>query len=412
MIIACGQMEATTMDHAADAWMVVERLAAQAADAHADLFVLPELTYPAYYLESTERYMQSDIQRSAAVLERYSKLAARHAFWIVVGFVEEDQGRLYNSAAVFDRQGRTTGIARKNFLWDFDHLWFTPGDSLSVFDTEFGKMGVLICADARVPEISATLISDGARFIVQPTAWVNASKVRRTYRNIQPDFLIQARAVEFGVPFISCSKSGREGSTLEYVGQSQIVSAQAQVLAQAPLGGDHLIFAEIQPGPPHPLEFDEASRSRLLSTDPPCRPQQPAGKCTVRLREDIERIAATLEQAQTRPARLKVADLKSFAPSRCPALDGAAVLLIQGRILDDVLVRTRAAENRVFAIVASDAAHLVVDPDGNIAWRRSDWNDTLELDLSLANLKQFNPRTDMWTQRRVDCYRLDPPSPP
>jgi predicted amidohydrolase len=404
-------MEATTMDQAADAWMVVERLAAKAADAGADLFVLPELTYPAYYLESTERYMQSDIQRSPAVLERFSKLAAKHAFWIVVGFVEEDQGRLYNSAAVFDRQGRTTGIARKNFLWDFDHQWFTPGNSLSVFDTEFGKMGVLICADARVPEIPATLISDGARFIVQPTAWVNTSNVRRTYRNIQPDFLIRARATEFGVPFISCSKSGREAAALEYVGQSQIVSAQANVLAQAPLGGEHLIVAEVQPGPPHPLEFDEASRSRLLSTDPPYRPEQPAGKCTVRLREDIERIAAALEEARARPARLKVADLKSFALSRCPVLDGAAVLLIQGRILDDVLVRTRAAENRVFAIVASDAAHLVVDPDGTIAWRRTDWNDTLELDLGLANLKQFNPRTDMWTQRRVECYRLGAPSP-
>lgn len=394
------------MDQAGGVWVVVDRLAAEAAREGADLFVLPEATYPAYYLESADRYMRSDILRSADVLERFSKLAGKYGFWLVAGFVEEDHGRLYNSAAVFDRSGTHVGVARKNFLWDCDHQWFTPGESLSVFDWEFGKMGVLICADARVPEIPATLVNDGAQLIVEPTAWVNTTQVRRTYRNAQPDFLIRARAMELGVPLVCCGKAGREGTVLEYVGQSQVVAADGRVLAAAPLGGEHVIGADVPPGESHTIEIDSTSRQRLLSREPPYRPEQPGPTCTVRLRREADAIATGLEASGARVAQLAVRDLNGFAPARCLALDGIQVLVVRGRIVDDAIVRTRAAENRVFVIVATDTAHLVLDPDGNVVWRGVDWQDSLKLDLGQADVKQFNPSTDLWAQRRVECYRL------
>jgi predicted amidohydrolase len=407
MIAACGQVPATTMGQAAEVWPVVARLANEAAEGGVDLFVLPEAAYPAYYLESRERYLKADIERSAKVLERLGALAAKHAFWLVAGFVEEQGERLYNSAAVFDRSGKLVGIARKNFLWDCDHRWFTPGDELSVFETELGRMGVLICADARVPEIPATLVHDGAQFIVDPTAWVNTSRVRRTYRNAQPDFLIRARALEFGVPLVCAGKAGREGTVFEYVGQSQVVDAGGQVLAKAPLGGAHVVGAEITPADPKPLGLDAASRRRLLSEQPPYRPEKPTARpCRVRLRVDVDAIAAELEAGGVRLGRLAVRDLASFAPIRCLALDGAQVVVARGRIADDTVVRTRAVENRVFVVVASDGAQFAIDPDGAIVWRRVDWPDAIDLDIAQADVKQFNPGTDLWAQRRVQCYRL------
>ena len=99
-------------------------------------------------------------------------------------------------------------------------------------------------------------------------------------------------------------------------------------------------------------------------------------------------------------------ELDSFAPARCHALDGVQVLLVRGRVGNDVLVRARAAENRVFAIVAADTANLVIDPNGNIIWRQSEWPDAIELDLGQADVKQFTPKTDLWAGRRVGCYRL------
>ncbi len=438
MIASAGQMVATTIEEPAAAWLAVDRLAREAAETKADLLVLPEATYPAYWLDSAERYMRDDIERTGAVVEKFSKLAAKHAFWLVAGFVEERDGKLFNAAGVWDRDGNLVGTAYKNFLWDCDHRWFQPGPDIRCFDTEFGRMGVLICADARVPEIAATLANDGAQFIVQPTAWVNTSNIRRTYRNVQPDFLIAARAMEFGVPFVCASKSGREGDHLEYVGQSRIVDEAGLVLVSAALGGEELVTATIAPTDPKPIDIKPEHLARLRSNDPPFTPgaastardaasakgkassstrgASSASKTTgaakfgptikVKLKADADAIAAALTAAGARVATLSTADLNTFAAARCLALDGVQVIVAAGRIADDTLARARAAENRIFVIIAKDEGDRVIDPGGNVAWRRADWSDEIELDLAQADLKEFTPETNIWRGRRVDCYRL------
>ena len=403
MIVSCGQMQAMTLAESAGVWQVVERLASQAAQAGADMLVLPETTYPAYWLKSATRYMQADIERTPVVLNRFAKYAARHGFWLVVGFVEESGGRLYNSAAVFDRSGAVIGIARKSFLWDCDNRWFCPAEKLSVFDTEFGRMGVLICADARAPEIAATLAAQGAQFMILPTAWVNASKERRVYRNIHPDFLIRARAMEFGVPFACASKSGREGDFLEYVGQSRIVSAEGRVLAYAEAEGEHLITADVTPRDPTPPRMDPALFKRILSPEPPFRAAAPGGRCTINLRTDADSLFSNLQSA-ARVVMVAAAELATFPPLRGHALTGAQVIVAKGLVKDEGMARARAAENRLYVIVAADSAQLVVDPDGAIIWREGE--PELELDLARADIKQFTPATDLWEQRRVASYRL------
>lgn len=406
MIVACGQMEATTMEKARDVWPMADRLAAQAGRKGADLLVLPECTYPAYWLESAERYMRPDIERSAAVLARFSSCAADNRLWLVAGFVEEADGRLYNSAAVFDREGRQVGICRKNFMWDCDNYWFSPGAAMSVVDSEFGRMGVLICADARTPEITATLVTQGAEFIVEPTAWVNADRTGRQYLNVQADFMIRARAMEFGVPFACASKSGREEDKLHYVGQSQIVDAAGHTLAKAPIHGEQLILAEIAPAPGRAPLLEPELRQRLLGDRPAARPTTSVEKAALRLRADFDSIASNLKAAGVRVATFSAAQLAAFAPARVAALDGAQVLLYRGRIGDDALLRTRAAENRVFAVVAADAVQQVVAPDGAVVWRQSDGGESLELTPTLADDKRFTPDTDLWEQRRASCFRL------
>lgn len=406
MIVACGQMEATTMAESARVWPMIDRLASAAAAARADILVLPECTYPAYWLESAQRYMQPDIERSVRVIERFSSVARQHGLWLVVGFVEESGGKLYNSAVILDQDGRRVGICRKNFMWDCDNRWFSPGSSMSVFDSPFGRMGVLICADARTPEITASLVTQGAEFIIEPTAWVNASRQSDVYLNVQADFMIRARAMEFGVPFACASKSGREADRLHYVGQSQIVDANGRELARAPAEGEHLIVAEFTPGPGRVPALDEATRAKLLSEASPYRAGSKSGRQQVRLRADADSIAGSLEAAGTRVARFSATQLGAFAPPRCASLDGAQVLVFRGRVNDDALPRTRAAENRVYVIVAAESPQMLVAPDGRVIWRQADGGETLEIDLNLADDKRFTPETDLWEQRRVSCFRL------
>ena len=406
MIVACGQMNANTIDYADAVWPVVDRLADSAAAGRADLLVLPETTYPAYWLESADRYLQRDIERSAAVLERFSSIAARHRFWLVVGFVEECDDRLYNSAAVFDRAGSLVGVARKNFLWDCDNRWFAPGERLGVFDTEFGRMGVMICADGRPPEIAATLAARGAEFIVVPTAWVNGRPFSGVFSNAQADFIIRARALEFGVPFACCSKSGREDRHLEYVGQSRLVSATGELIAAAPIEGDKLIVGEIVPAVPRPPALDDRQRERLLGREPPSRPEPARGPCTLSLDADIGDVVTAVGQVG-QVVSIREHDLPGIATARCHAHDGAHDLDCRGgSSVDDAVLRARATENRVFIILGDDRVQRIADPAGQLIVASRHPERTVTLDLQQADIKRFTPETDLWAQRRPACYEL------
>lgn len=83
------------------------------------------------------------------------------------------------------------------------------------------------------------------------------------------------------------------------------------------------------------------------------------------------------------------------------------MLVYDGLSPEEALLRTRAAENRVFAVaVGVTGVSLLAAPDGSIRWRSSDIGESIELDLSLADDKHFTPETDLWEQRRPACFRL------
>lgn len=88
--------------------------------------------------------------------------------------------RIYNTAYVFDRQGRQIGKHRKAHLFDIaveggQHFresdTLTAGDRIDCFDTEFGKAGLCICYDLRFPETARLMAQDGAKIILVPAAF-------------------------------------------------------------------------------------------------------------------------------------------------------------------------------------------------------------------------------------------------
>ncbi len=406
MQIACCQLEAKSMDSAADVWPALESLACDAAATGAELMVLPEIAYPSYLLESTDRYWRDDIARSAVVVERFGNLAGRLGVWIVAGFVEERGDDLFNSAAVFDRTGTCLGIARKQFLWDCDNEWFKPGQESLVVDTPWRRMGVLICADLRMPEIAATLVARGAEFIVQPTAWVNAALGTGGYCNIQPEFLVRARALEFGVPFASCSKSGREQSRMGYVGQSMIVDSQGRTLAQAPIDGDAMVIAEITPAPGELPDLEDSVLDQLLADPHPNLPNDPERVISFDVSKGTRGFFDRLSSEGVRTGRLTTSQLETFAFARLLALQQHQVIVAFGGEPDVSLIRARAAENRVFLCVGEeDGVPIVIDPTGRVV-RPADGSTSIIIRPAEADSKRFTPATPIWEQRRVGTYRL------
>jgi len=78
------------------------------------------------------------------------------------------QGDCYNAALLFNRKGEIIGRYYKTHLQSQD-LKYSPGKDLPVFETDFGKVGIVICADRRWPEAVRALRVKGAELILNPS---------------------------------------------------------------------------------------------------------------------------------------------------------------------------------------------------------------------------------------------------
>lgn len=121
-------------------------------------------------------------QEGGEVWKRLSSIAKKYNVYLSAGSVPEldENGKVYNTAYVFDREGTQIAKHRKVHLFDIDVKGgqcfkesdtLTAGDHYTVFDTEFGRMGLCICFDFRFPELARLMVQDGARIILVPAAF-------------------------------------------------------------------------------------------------------------------------------------------------------------------------------------------------------------------------------------------------
>jgi predicted amidohydrolase len=99
------------------------------------------------------------------------------------------------------------------------------GDALPVFDTEFGRVGILICFDLRHPEAARCLALAGADLIVLPTNWPDGAEMAAEH-------IALVRAAENKVFLATCDRVGTENGT-HFIGLSKIIDPYGRVLASA-----------------------------------------------------------------------------------------------------------------------------------------------------------------------------------
>ena len=115
---------------------------------------------------------------------RFSEAARRHKIYIVAGLLLSIDGAADNCAVLFDRRGEIVGIHKKVHLPAGEELHVAAGDRYDVFDTEFGKIGMLVCWDMQFPEAARELALGGADLICCPTlGWENIYGLSRAYEN-------------------------------------------------------------------------------------------------------------------------------------------------------------------------------------------------------------------------------------
>src|SRR5882762_2243415 len=141
-------------------------LIARAGDQKADIVCLPEgITLVGTQLD----YISASEPVPGPTTQFLGNLARKYKLYIVAGILERKGEAVYNTAVLIDRTGKLAGTYHKVSLprEEIDG-GVTPGDALPVFDTDFGRIGMMICWDVTYPEQARTLAKQGAEVIFLP----------------------------------------------------------------------------------------------------------------------------------------------------------------------------------------------------------------------------------------------------
>lgn len=241
--LALIQMDITP-DKASNLAHAVE-LIAMSAGRGADMAVLPEMFCCEY---RSRAFRENKEPEGGPIWRTLSSAASENGVYLVGGsFPEADGDRIYNTSFVFDRQGAQIARHRKTHLFDIDvdggqrfreSDTFSPGSDITVFDTEFGKMGLCVCFDIRFPELTRLETLGGAKVIFCPAAF------NMTTGPAHWELLFRSRALEDQVFTAACAPARDvNGSYVSYA-NSLVCSPWGDVVCRA--GTDEeVLFADM-----------------------------------------------------------------------------------------------------------------------------------------------------------------------
>lgn len=225
MRFALAQVNPTVGDVDGNLVLALEA-AREAAEAGADLVVLPELVitgYPPEDLLGKPHF----VERAMAAVETFAAEAACPA---LIGAPWRDDSGLYNTA-VHVRPGSIDAIYRKRLLPNYsvfdEKRYFTPGSANMLLDYGGIGVGVTICEDAWQPEPIARLASIGARVVTN----LSASPFFAG-KGVARERMLVRRALEFGVWVVYCNLVGGQDE-LVFDGRSVVIAPDGTVVGRA-----------------------------------------------------------------------------------------------------------------------------------------------------------------------------------
>jgi len=217
------------------------------SECHPDLVVFPETITTGFAtgLSPEELYDLVDTV-PGRLTERICEAAKKFRVYVVFTTYERGntRGEVYNSAALIDYNGEIVGVYRKTHPYSLENVnrggWVTPGMDTPVFDTQLGKIGIIICYDGDFPELSRALAVKGAEIIVRPSALLRSYEIWALTN--------RARAYDNHVYVVGVNAVGPDAAGNYYMGNSMIVTPIAQCIAQG-RGAEEVIYAELDPDP-------------------------------------------------------------------------------------------------------------------------------------------------------------------
>lgn len=244
MKVSLIQLAGGTGDKTADIALACSKIQ-EAAASGADIAVLPEMFCCPYDSACFYKYGEEAGGQAQSAL---SLSAKNCGIYIVGGSLPElADGNVYNTAYVYDRAGQEIAKHRKVHLFDIhvsggqcfrESDTLSPGDQITTFETEFGKMGLCICFDLRFEELARCMALRGAQCIFVPAAF------NMTTGPAHWELLFRQRAVDNQCFTVGVSPARNELASYVAYGNSIAVDPWGTVLCRAD-AGEEIRYADL-----------------------------------------------------------------------------------------------------------------------------------------------------------------------
>lgn len=187
--------------------------------------------------------------------KKFQLLAKKYNIDIVCGsWMEQTPTGAKSTTAYIDARGTILGEYHKNHLYLSETYFLTPGTEVAVFDTKFGKAGLIICWDLMFPKIFMRMNKLGVQIVYCQSYWYKEITGKGVGLNPNAeaqhlDALCLARAVENNIVFVYTNAAGSltypNGDTDNLVGHSQITAPILGTVAKLTDNSEEIILQKI-----------------------------------------------------------------------------------------------------------------------------------------------------------------------
>lgn len=209
----------------------------------AELVLFPEVQltefFPQYPKRDAKKY---EIGMESDVIAAFCDACRANDIMAVPNVYLTENGKAYDASILIGRDGSVIGVQKMVHIAQadkfFEQDYYTPSDDgFKVFDTEFGKIGVVVCFDRHYPESIRTEVLMGADIILIPTVNTKAEPSEMF------EWEIRVQAFQNSVIIAMCNRVGEEGEMV-FSGESLVVGADGDIIAKAG-ESEGILYADI-----------------------------------------------------------------------------------------------------------------------------------------------------------------------
>jgi predicted amidohydrolase len=207
-----------------------------------DLVCLPECAFTGYLYEEDDLSRFAEPIPGPTVVEM-AQVARRHQIYLCFGLLERTPSGVYNSAVLLDKQGQVLLLHRKNV----EQSPFVKGTRVESVETDFGKLGILICGDLFHDEVAGKITNEW-RLLLVPMARSfdgRSPDQERWEREERSAYLEAVKKANVPAVVVNSLEIGTaEGS----FGGAMVIDAEGRVLAESSHGTDETLMYDFIEG--------------------------------------------------------------------------------------------------------------------------------------------------------------------